>query len=100
MNSKNKNTKKDLRLTYSQGNNTAYPSNIRLIARYLSIQYPNNKPANQPGDKKGNTRKGDDSKSEDKDSNTGRITGAHIEDTTTNKDSTAPSGGASLGALI
>ena len=28
MNSKNKNAKKDLRLAYSQGNNTIYPTNI------------------------------------------------------------------------
>ena len=28
MNSNNKNAKKDLRLAYSQGNNTAYPPNI------------------------------------------------------------------------
>ena len=40
----------------------------------------------------------DDSKSEDKDSKTGGTTGAHVVDTTTNKDSIAPSGGASLGA--
>ena len=46
MNSKNKTAKKDLRLVYSQGNNTAYPLNIEAIARYLSIQYSNNKPAN------------------------------------------------------
>ena len=49
---KNKNSKKDLRLAYSQGNNTAYLSDIKPIARYLSTQYPNNKPANQRGGKK------------------------------------------------
>ena len=58
MNSKNKNTKKDLRLAYSQGNNTAYPSDIKSMARYLSTQYANNKPANQRGGKKGDKRKG------------------------------------------
>ena len=47
MNSKNKIAKKDLSLAYSQGNNTAYPPNIEAMARYLSTQYPNNKPANQ-----------------------------------------------------
>ena len=36
MNSKNENAKKDLRLAYSQGNNTAYPTDIKLAARYLS----------------------------------------------------------------
>ena len=97
MNSKNKNTKKDLRLAYSQENNTAYPPNIKSMARYLSTQYPSNKPANQSGGKKG---KGDDSKSDNKDSNTGRTASAHIEDTTINEDSTAPSGGARLGAHI
>ena len=32
MNSKNKTAKKDLRLAYSQGNNTAYPTNIEAAA--------------------------------------------------------------------
>ena len=83
MNLKNKNTKKDLNLAYFQGNNTAYPSDIKSIARYLSTQYFNNKPTDQCGGKKGDKRKGGDSKSEDKDSNTGGTAGAHIEDTTT-----------------
>ena len=100
MNSKNKNTKKDLYLAYSQGNNTAYPSDIKLMARYLSTQYPNNKYTHQRGGKKGDRRKGDDSKFENKDSNTGSTAGAQVEDTTTNEDSIAPSGGASLGAHI
>ena len=100
MNSKNKNAKRDLLLAYSQRNNTPYPSNIESIARYLSTQYPNNKPTSQHGGKKGDKRKGNDSKSEDKDSNTGGTTGAHVEDTTTNEDSTAPSGGASLRAHV
>ena len=38
MNSKNKTAKKDLRLVYSHGNNTAYPLNITAMARYLSTQ--------------------------------------------------------------
>ena len=100
MNSKNKNAKKDLRLAYSQGNNTAYPTDIKSEARYLSIQYPNNKPTNQRGGNKGYKRKGDDPKSEDKDSNTGGTAGAHVEDSTTNEDTIAPSGGASLGAHV
>ena len=100
MNSKNKNAKKDLHLAYSQGNNTAYPFDIESMARYLPTQYLNNKPANQRGGKKGDRRQGDDSQSEDKDSNTSDTAGAHVEDTTTNQDSTAPSGGASLGVHI
>ena len=38
--------------------------------------------------------------SEDKDNITGGTAGVHVEDTTTNKDTTAPSGGASLGAHV
>ena len=45
-------------------------------------------------------RKGDDPKSEDKDSNTSGTTGAHVEDTTTHEDTTTPSRGASLGTDI
>ena len=99
-NSKDENAKKDLPLAYSQGNNTAYPSNIESMARYLSTQYPNNKLTNQCGSKKGDKRKGDGSKSKDKESNTGGTAGAHVETTTTNEDSTAPSGGPSLGAHV
>ena len=62
MNSKNKNAKKELRLAYSQGNNTAYLPDVKSMARYLSTQYPNNKPTNQRGGKKGDKRKGDNSK--------------------------------------
>ena len=36
MNSKNENAKKGLRLVYSKGNNTVYPSDIESMARYLS----------------------------------------------------------------
>ena len=71
MNSKYKLAKRDLHLTYSQGNNIAYPPNIESMARYLSTQYLNNKPTLQRGCKKGGKKKGDDSKSEDKGSNTG-----------------------------
>jgi len=77
MNSKNETAKKDLRLAYSQGNHTAYPPNIEAAARYLSSQYPNTKPANQHKGNKGNKRTGDDTKSEDKDTNTGGTAGAH-----------------------
>ena len=45
-------------------------------------------------------KKGDDSKSEDKDSSTGDTTGAHIGDTTTTEEFTAPSRGASISAHL
>ena len=97
MNSKNEIAKKYLRLVYSQGNYTAYPTDIEAAAQYLSTQHPNNKPCNQCKNKQ---RKGIDPKSEDKDNTTGDTPGAHVEDTTTNEDITAPSGGASLGAHV
>ena len=100
MNSKNKLAKKNLRLAYSQGNNTAYPSNIKSMARYLSTQYPNNKPAHQRWGKKQDKKKGHDWKSEDKDSNTGGTAGEHVEDTTTTEESNAPSGGVSIGTHV
>ena len=52
MNLKNKTAKKDLCLAYSQGNSTTYPTDIKAMSRYLSTQYPNNKPANQHGGEK------------------------------------------------
>ena len=61
MNLNNKTAKKDLHLAYSQGNNTAYPPNIEAMAKYLSTQYSNNKPANQRGGKKKDKKKGADS---------------------------------------
>ena len=100
MNSKNEHAKKDLRLAYSQGNLTAYQPNIEAIARYLSTQYPNNKPTNQGNSKKGDKNKGDDPKSEDNDSNTSDTAGAHIWDTTTTEESTTPSEGASISAHV
>ena len=47
-----------------------------------------------------NQQKNKQRKSEDKDNTTGGTAGAHIEDTTTNEDTTAPSGGASLGTHV
>ena len=52
MNSKNDAAKKDLRLSYSQGNKKAYPETVEVMARYLLTQY-NNKVSNNPHDKKG-----------------------------------------------
>ena len=100
MNSKNGHAKRDLRLAYSQGNMTAYPPTIKGMARHLSTQYPNNKPANQCNGKKGDKSKGDNPKSEDKDSNMGDTAGAHIGDTTTTEESIASSGGASIGIHV
>ena len=67
MNSKNKQAKKDLRLASSQGNMTAYLTNIQAMDQYLSTQYANNKPISQSNGKRGVTNKGDDRRSEDKD---------------------------------
>ena len=47
MNSKNEMAKKDLQLAYSQGNHTAYLTNIESAAQYLTTQYPNIKSGNQ-----------------------------------------------------
>ena len=102
MNSKNDNTKKDLHLAYSQGNITAYPPTIKVMARYLSSQYPNKNSAPQREGKKEdrNRKKGDDPKAGDKDNNTTGTAGAHDWDTTTPEDSNASSGGASKGAHV
>ena len=70
------------------------------MARYLSIQYPNNKPANQRGGKKWDKKKGDESKFEDKDRITGNTAGAHNEDTTTTEESTLPNRTPSIGAHV
>ena len=79
---------------------TAYPPNIKEMSRYISTQYPNNKSANQRNGKRGDKNKGDDPKSEDKDSNTGNTVNAHVGDTTTTEESTAPRGGVSIGAHV
>ena len=100
MNSKNDAAKKDLRLSYSQGNKKAYPETVESMARYLSTQY-NNKSTNNPRDKKRgrNPKKSEDSKPEDSDTTTSGTAGAHIEGTTP-QDSTAPSEVASIGAHV
>ena len=101
MNFKNNNAKKDLRLSYSQGNKSAYPVTAEAMTRDQSTQY-NNKIINNPRDKRGdrNSKKGDDSKSEDSNTSTTRTTGAHIGEVTTPQDSTAPSKGSSIGAHV
>ena len=100
MNSKNKLAKRDLCLTYSLRNNTAYPPNIESMARYLSTKYPNNKPAHQHGGEKGDKRKDNDLKDSDKDIDKGGTVSVHVEDTTTTEESPAPRGGPSIGAHI
>ena len=97
MNSKNEIAKKDLRLAYSQGNYTTYPTNIKAAAWYLSTQYPNNKSGNQQQQQQ--QQKSHDPKSEDKDNTMGGTAGTDVEDSTTNEDNT-PLGGASLGAHV
>ena len=57
LNLKNEHARKDLHLAYSQGNMTAYSPTIKAITRYLSTQYPNNKPNNQRNGEKGDTIK-------------------------------------------
>ena len=100
LNSKNETIEKNLRLVYSQRNNTTYPPNIKAMARHLSTQYFNNKLANKCGGKKGNKKKGDESKSEGKNSNTGGTAGAHVEDNTTTEISTVPNGVSSIDAYV
>ena len=79
LNSKNKNAKKDLHLSYSQGNKSAYPTIAKAMARYLSTQY-SNKTIGRQRDKKEdeNRKKGSDSKPKDKDNNTTGTAGAHV----------------------
>ena len=101
MNSKNDAAKKDLYLLYSQGNKTAYLVTAKSMARYLLTQYINKIP-NNPRDKRGdrNSKKGDDSKSEDSNTTTTRTTGAHVGEVATPQDSTTPSKGASIDAHV
>ena len=67
-----------------------------MVAWYLTTQYPNIKSGNQ----RKKQRKADDPKSEDKDNETTGIAGAHVKDNSTNEETTAPSGGANLGAHV
>ena len=55
---------------------------------------------NQRGDKKEDKQKGDESKSEDKDSNTGGTAGAHVENTTTTEESTVSNSAPNIGACM
>ena len=79
MNFKNDNAKNDLRLQYSQGNKSAYPTTAEAMARYLLIQY-NNKIPNDPREKRGDrkSKKSDNFKSEDSNSTTTGTAGAYV----------------------
>ena len=71
------------------------------MARYLLTQYNNkisNNPCNKRGDK--NSKKGDDSKSEDSDRTTTGTAGAHVGKVKTPQDSTTPREGASICAYV
>ena len=100
MNSKNKIAKKDLRLTYFQGNNTAYPPGINAMARYLSTQYPNNKLANQRRGKMRDKKKGDDPESKEKDCDIGSTASVYVDNTTTTEEFSAPSGAPSIAVHV
>ena len=101
MNSKNDNAKKNLRLSYSHENRSAYPVSAEAMTRYMPTQYTN-KISNNPRDKKGDkiSKKGDNSKSEDKDITTTGTAGAYVGEVTTPQDSTAPSKRSSIGARV
>ena len=101
MNSKNDAAKKDLHLSYSQGNKIAYPITAKSMARYLLTQY-NNKVPNNLGDERRdrNSKKGDDGKSEDSNTTTMGTTGTHVGKVTTPQDSTAPSDRTSISAHV
>ena len=87
MNPKNNNAKKDLRLAYAQGNRSAYLVTVESMARFLSLQY-NIKTLNNTCDKNRdkNGKKGDKTKSEDKDNSNIGTVGAHIGETTRPQD--------------
>ena len=97
VNSKNEIAKKDLQLAYSQRNQAVYPTDIESAARYLTTQYSNIKSGNQQKNKK---KKAGDPKFEDKDNAMTGTAVAHVEDSTSSQDNTAPSGEANLGAQV
>ena len=69
--------------------------------RFLSLQYnikTVNKLRNKEGDK--NRKKGDETKSEDKDNSNTGTAGVHVGETTTPQDASTPSNGSSIGAHI
>ena len=101
LNSKNNNAKKDLHLSYSQENISAYPTTAKAMARYLLTQYPNKtigRQRNKKGDRNG--KKGDDPRPEDKDNNTTGTVDAYIGKVITPEDSTTSSNGSSISAHV
>ena len=102
MNSKNKNAKKDKRLSYSQGNKSTYPPTAKAMAIFLSIQYPNKNIGHQRNSKKGNKngQNGNASKPEEKDNTTTGTTGAHVGEVTAPKNAAVPSNESSIGAYV
>ena len=101
MNSKNKIAKKGLCLAYTQCNHSTYLETVESMAIFLASQY-NIKTVNNPYDKKEdkNRKKGDETKSEDKDNSDTSTTGAHVGETITSQDSSTPSNGSSIGAHV
>ena len=75
---------------------------IRLISKRQLGTCQHNIPTTSPvtNQKKNKQRKVDDPKSEDKNNATSGTAGTHVEDSTINEDTTAPSGEASLGAHV
>ena len=100
LNSKNNNAKKDLCLSYSQGNKSAYPTTPKAKARYLSTQYPNKTISHQHKKRDKNGKKGDYSKPENKDNNTKGTAGVHTGEVTTSEDPTIPSNKPSIDAHV
>ena len=95
MNSKNDNANKDLDLSYSQGNKTAYPVDVESMVKYIKNI---NNPQNKKGDKNG--KKGDEHKSKNKDNNITGTAGAQVGETTTPQDSSPHSNGSSIGTHV
>ena len=90
MNSKIKIAKKVLCLAFALDHQSAYPGTINI------------KTVNNPCDKEGykNGKKGDKTKSKDKDNNNTGTIDAHVGEATTLQDSSNPSNGSSIGAHV
>ena len=73
---------------------------IQPISKRQLGTYQHNIPTTSPVTKKSKKQKTDDPKSEDKDNTTSGTAGVQVEDTTTNQDTTTPSGWTSLGAHV
>ena len=90
-----------LRRTYDWPIPKGTTLHIRLISNRQLGTWHHNIPTTSPViNKKKQERKTNDPKSKDKDNATSGTAGAHVEDSTTNEDTTAPNGEASLGAHV